>query len=359
MLPEYAVVMTLETVIFLVLGLGLHLLFAVDVWAPLWLVLPYGCACGLAAVASLALYTQTWSVQTWVQEPSWAWFRRLKLLVLDDNVNLSVSKSGIAVAGSSAYSVYAGIWATLLLHVLAIWIGDDGHVDGLWPVLFRRDLGVSESLNSMKLHVLLALTLLGVIALLLLPVAAVLRAAAPAHEDPVQQILDNRQNSTLYAAVCVGLLIQYTVHMGPLQKLLASEHKFLLFALLPLGADVLADGVLARRLALRVMCETFSYVNALALLTLSCGAPATALVLVWFEQHMFVHPEFFLINVALLTALLASRAIDCHLAITQGRHRQSETGDSEDRFARTQFGRGTKQPKFFFRKAQKKHQKEQ
>lgn len=353
MLPEYAVVMTLETYIFILVALGVHVITAGSLESPIWLVLLLGMATFAALALTLALYAQTWSVDTWVQEPSWDWFVRLKLLVFDENVSLSVTRPAIATAAHGAFVFFAGAWLALTLHVLAVWLGDEGHVDGLWHTLFRRDLSQIEAVSNMKLNVLVAMTLRGVLALLMLPVATFVRGMVRKKEDPVEEILENRQNGLVYTVVCVSLLIQYTVHLQPTVKMMSYEEKYLLFALLPLLADVLADGLLARRLTLKVLCEPFSYMSALGLVVLACGAPAAALVFVFLEQHMFVFPQFFAINVGTLTLLLSSRALDCHLAITYAREQQAERQEEQDA-ASSRWGRGTKQPKFFFRRIQKK-----
>ena len=358
MLPEYAVVMTLEAYIFIFLAAGLQAITAADVLVPIWVVLPLACAGSAVVVASVALYALTWGVQTWLQEPSWAWFMQLKLMIFDQNIDLSVTTSAIAGAAHSAYVVYVGVWLALLLNVLAIWFGDEGHIDGLWHMLFRQDLALSTPLNTMKLNVMLALILLGVIALMLLPVATFLKKSVEKKEDAKEQILESRQNGLIYTVVVTSLLIQYTIYLQPLNKLMTYEQKFLLFALLPLFADVVADGVLARRLTMNLLCETFSYSQALALLVLSCTAPVGALVLVFFEQHMFVYSQFFLLNVCTLCLLLASRALDCHLAITIARKKTFSEDQEQQKPASARWGRGTKQPKFFFRRGEKKHKKE-
>lgn len=350
--PEYAVVMTLEAYIFEILALGVHLLSAVDVLVPIWLVLPLGCAAVAIVLVSAAVYALTWQVQTWIQEPSWEWVLRLKLMVFDQNLDLSLTGEAITAGAHTAYIVFVAVWWAVLLHVLAIWIGDEGHVDGLWHALFRRDLAVSTmQVSTMKLNVMVALTLLGVVALMLLPVSTFLQKHIQKKEDEVEQILESRQNSLIYVMVCVSLLIQYTIFLSPLQKMMTFEEKYLLFALLPLFADAILHGVLGRRLTLTVLCESFGYVNAGVLIVLSCAGPATALTFAFLEQNMFIYPQFFLINLVLLTLLLASRALDCHLAITYARKKHAGGVQDKPEHSSTRWGRGTKQPKFFFKRA--------
>ena len=349
MVPEYAVVMTLEAVIFLVLTLGVHVLSAADILVPIWLVLPLLSAGVATAAVALGLYAQTWATRTWLQEPAWNWWYTLKMAVFDDNVNLSVSADSLRKVASAAYTLYTGAWWAVVLNVLVIWVNDEGHVDGLWHMLFRRDLSVAMQVSTMKLNVMVGLLLLGIVALVLLPVAGFLHKGIGRKEDAVEQILEDRQNGQVYTIVCVSTLVQYTIYLNPLQKMMGSEHKYLWFALLPLGCDVVTHGILGRRLTLNTVTKRFEYGTSLALIAVSCAVPGAALSLLFFEQHLFELEPFWWLNFVLLTLLLVTRGVDCHVAITYARAKERDDGSKQPEAAESRLASGVRQPKFFFK----------